>query len=106
MRQALLSNVQALHAEVESVMVGTTKQRLAQCARLLATYVALYKHQFGELSSEQYNALSEELSENLEFGESVYSSGLRELLETLALVELGSRVDPSDPDMGADRTLN
>ncbi|MDP6182405.1 MAG: hypothetical protein QF609_01165 [Gammaproteobacteria bacterium] len=101
---ALMSRIQDLQAEVDDAVSDSSKAQIAQCARLLATYVALYKHQFGELTDEQYSHLSERLAENLEFGESVYSRGLRELLETLALVEVheGDRI--TDPDVP--RTLN
>lgn len=88
MNQLLNSTIQQLQDEIDVVVSDSSKEQLAQCARLLATYVALYKHQFGELSNMQYADLSAQLAESLEFGESVYSSGLREMLETLLLIEV------------------
>ena len=90
-----------LQAAVDDAVDDSSKAELAQCARVLATYVALYKHHFGELSFEQYTILGERLADGAEFGEAVYRSGLRELLETLALTDAqgGSSIPGS-------RTLN
>ena len=33
------------------------KEGLAQCIRLLSTYIALYKNGFGELSAESYESI-------------------------------------------------
>jgi hypothetical protein len=93
MDRAPILRIEDLQADVDDAVSASSKAQIAQCARLLATYVALYKHQFGELTDEQYSHLSNRLARNLEFGESVYSSGLRELLETLALVDIHD-VDP------------
>lgn len=76
-----------LQAEVDEVVDSSSKGQLGQCARLLATYIALYKHEFGELSQERFAALSLQLAESLEFGEAVYATGLRELLETISIVD-------------------
>ncbi|MEM7468943.1 MAG: hypothetical protein AAF387_18945 [Pseudomonadota bacterium] len=76
-----------LQAEVDEVVEGSSKGQLGQCARLLATYIALYKHEFGELSQERFANLSTKLADSLEFGEAVYATGLQELLETLSIVE-------------------
>ena len=76
-----------LQAEVDEVVESSSKGQLGQCARLLATYIALYKHEFGELSQERFANLSNKLAESLEFGEAVYATGLQELLETLSIVE-------------------
>jgi len=104
MDSALDSRIQDLQAELDDVVSDSTKDQVAQCARLLATYVALYKHEFGELTAEQYSHISERLCENLEFGESVYSSGLREMLETLVLVGVQDVEQPRWPETS--RTLN
>ena len=45
-----------------------------------------------------------QISESLECGESVYSSGLQELLETLALVEVHDIDSPAVA--GTSRTIN
>ena len=104
MDSALDSRIQDLQAELDDAVSDSTKDQVAQCARLLATYVALYKHEFGELTAEQYSQISERLCENLEFGESVYSSGLREMIETLVLVGVQDVEQPRRP--ATSRTLN
>ena len=76
-----------LQEEVDDAVVGCAKEQLAQCARLLATYIALYKHEFGELSQDRFAVLSQKLADNVDFGEAVYVTGLKELLETLAVVD-------------------
>lgn len=81
-----------LQAEVDDVVEGCSKMQLGQCSRLLATYIALYKHEFGELSQDRFAVLSEKLAENIEFGEAVYSTGLQELLETLSVVDAQGHV--------------
>lgn len=104
MSDALTARIRDLQAEVDEAVSDSSKAQIAQCARLLATYVALYKHQFGELTDEQYSDLSERLADSLEFGESVYSGGLREMLETLALVEVQDAGLASWPETS--RTIN
>ena len=104
MNRALVSQLSDLQVDVDDAVSASTKAQIAQCARLLATYLALYKHQFGELTNEQYSRLSDRLGESLEFGESVYSTGLRELLETLALVEVYGMDSP--PWSNSSHTLN
>ncbi len=96
--------IQDLQAEVDDAVSCSTKAQVAQCARLLATYVALYKHKFGELSHAEYAELGAQITNSLEFGEAVYSSGLQELLETLALVEVHDIDSP--PAAGTSRTIN
>lgn len=93
-----------LQAEVDEVVESSSKGQLGQCARLLATYIALYKHEFGELSQERFANLSNKLADSLEFGEAVYASGLQELLETLSIVD-GQGADLMS--MGSEaRTIN
>ena len=104
MSSALDARIQDLQSEVDGAVSDSSKDQIAQCARLLATYVALYKHEFGELTSEQYSHISDRLTENLEFGESVYSSGLQEMLETLALVGIQDVEHSLWPNIS--RTLN
>lgn len=93
-----------LQNEVDDVVSGCAKDQLAQCARLLATYVALYKHEFGELSQDRFAVLSQKLADNVEFGEAVYSTGLKELLETLAVVD--TQAPEANRVMPEVRTIN
>jgi len=81
------SPLDELQEAVDDLVGDSSKAQIAQCARVLATYVALYKHHFGELTREQYEELGEEMAASFEFGESVYRNGLREMLETLSLLE-------------------
>lgn len=96
--------IQDLQADVDDAVSHSTKAQLAQCARLLGTYVALYKHKFGELTNEEYVELGTKITDSLEFGEAVYSSGLQEFLETLALVEVHD-IDQPTPHRRS-RTIN
>ena len=93
-----------LQAEVDEVVESSSKGQLGQCARLLATYIALYKHEFGELSQERFANLSSKLADSLEFGEAVYACGLQELLETLSIVD--ARANDLSNITGESRTLN
>ena len=104
MSSAVVNQLETLQAQVENAVSESTKAQLTECARLLATYVALYKQQFGELTNQQYADINERLSASREFGESVYSSGLREMLDTLALVEIHDSAVVHHHD--ATRTLN
>lgn len=76
-----------LQIEVDEAVEGCSKTQLGQCARLLATYVALYKQEFGELNQDRFAVLTRKLAVDLEFGESIYATGLQELLETLSVVD-------------------
>ena len=98
------SNRADLQADVDDAVSESTKAQIAQCARLLATYLALYKHRYGKLINEEYTELDERLSECLEFGEAVYCSGLQELLETMALVEVYDLDQPKP--LRTSRTIN
>ena len=96
--------IQDLLPNVDEAVSCSSKAQMAQCARLLATYVALYKHKFGELSHAEYAEFGAQITDSLEFGEAVYSSGLQELLETLALVEVHG-IDLAPPPRTL-RTIN
>ncbi len=104
MKRTTISPIQDLQATVDDAVCATTKAQIAQCARLLAIYVAFYKHQFGALTTAQTSDLSDRLGDSVEFGESVYNTALEEFLETLALVEAHSVDCP--PGSEPSRTLN
>ena len=99
-----LSRLRDLQTEVDRAVKMTTKSELVQCARLLATYVAIYKEQYGELTYQEYDVLSRRLVDSTRFGEQVYLNGIKELLETLAVIELRGVADESAPF--EDRRLN
>lgn len=101
-----IQQVYALQTELEHVSTPLSRDQLLQCARLLATYVSLYKHEFGELSAAQYDRLNERIGHNQEFGESVYLAGMHELLETLALVGNGRVDEGRESAPGPGRLLN
>ena len=95
-----------LQVEVDEAVEGCSNAQLGQCARLLATYVALYKQEFGELNQDRFAVLTRKLAVDLEFGEAIYATGLQELLETLSVVDAQvPDVVHSDTD-AAVRTLN
>lgn len=104
MKNEINPSLDQLQEEVDDVVGGCGKDQLAQCARLLATYIALYKHEFGELSQDRFAVLSQELADNVEFGEAVYQTGLKELLETLAVVD--TQAPEANQAMPEVRTLN
>lgn len=61
------------------------KDGLTQCIKLLATYIALYKKDFGELSIESYESVFN--STNIETGMvSIFEDGLNEAVAMLFMI--------------------
>ncbi|MGR9091921.1 MAG: hypothetical protein ACU85U_15220 [Gammaproteobacteria bacterium] len=87
MHDTQISLLDELQEAVDDLVGDSSKAQIVQCARILATYVALYKFHFGELTPTQTAGLADHIAASLEFSESLYCNGLRELLETLALLE-------------------
>ena len=52
-----LSALKTKEQELETLTEMIDKEGLTQCIRLLSTYLALYKKDFGELSAESYEAI-------------------------------------------------
>ena len=73
---------EALHDVIDSA----PKTRLARSARLLGMYLALYKRHYGELTPAQYEEINGHVERQDEVGRAIYSDGMQELIEMLAVV--------------------
>lgn len=81
----LLSELKIKERELKTLSEMIDKEGLAQCIRLLSTYVALYKKDFGELSAESYESIL--LSTGLETEMiSVYENGIHEAVAMLSMI--------------------
>ena len=78
--------VEIINEELQEVLEASPKDRLARSARLLGMYLALYKHRFGELTAEEYRELNSHVAVQDALGRAIYTAGMRELIDMLALV--------------------
>ena len=71
--------------ELEALAEMIEKEGLTQCIRLLSTYIALYKRDFGELSAESYEAILESTGVEPELV-NVFENGINEAVTMLAMI--------------------
>ncbi len=77
-----------LNEDLDYILRRASKDQVARCARLLGAYLALYKHYFGELTEEQYRTINAAAIDGDAFGQDIFSTGCKEVLDMLALVAL------------------
>ncbi len=80
-----LSELKIKERELETLSEMIDKKGLAQCIRLLSTYIALYKKDFGELSSERYESILFSTGLDTEMI-SVYEDGIHEAVAMLSMI--------------------
>ena len=80
-----LSAITMKERELDSLSEMIDKEGLTQCIRLLSTYIALYKKDFGELSAESYEAILESTGVEPEMV-NVFENGINEAVTMLAMI--------------------
>jgi len=80
-----LAEFKDYYKRLDEMIAESTKEDLAECARLLALNVAHYKSKYGELPLEEHQAMLEtqEIDEGLA---KLLASGILEMTMTLATV--------------------
>ena len=84
-----LAEFKDYYKRLDEMIAESTKEDLAECARLLALNVAHYKAKYGELPLEEHQAMLEadDIDEDLA---KLLASGVLEMVSILALVTGGS----------------
>jgi len=80
-----LSELQIKERQLKTLSEMIDKEGLAQCIRLLSTYIALYKKDFGELSTESYESILFSTGFDAE-SISVYENGIHEAITMLSMI--------------------
>ncbi len=80
-----LSAITMKERELDTLSEMIDKEGLTQCIRLLSTYIALYKKDFGELSAESYEAILESTGVEPEMV-NVFENGINEAVTMLAMI--------------------
>ncbi len=80
-----LEKFKEYYKTLDQMIAQSSKEDLAECARLLALNVAHYKRQYGELPLEEHQAMLEtgQIDEGLA---TLLASGMLEMTMTLAVV--------------------
>ncbi len=80
-----LAEFKDYYKHLDKLIAESTKENLAECARLLALNIAHYKAKYGELPLEEHQAMLEtqEIDEGLA---KLLASGMLEMTMTLATV--------------------
>lgn len=80
-----LSALKTKERELETLSEMIDKEGLTQCIRLLSTYLALYKKDFGELSAESYEAIIESSDIEPDMVD-VLESGMNEAVSMMCMI--------------------
>jgi len=80
-----LSALKIKEQELETLSEMIDKEGLTQCIRLLSTYIALYKKDFGELSAESYESILESTGVEAEMV-NVFENGIHEAVSMLSMI--------------------
>ena len=80
-----LSELKIKEEELETLSEMIDKDGLTQCIRLLSTYIALYKKDFGELSAESYETILDSTGVEAEMV-NVFENGLNEAVSMLSMI--------------------
>ena len=83
-----------LHTELQDCLEGSSKDDLAQCARLLAMYLSIYKRKFGELPSQDFYQLNLPTTDE-ELGTDIFIDGMLEMIDMLALISAEPMQSPN-----------
>jgi len=84
-----ISDSKQIYQQFERLLQFSSTQDLARCARLLGLYVAMYKHEFGELPAEACHSYlaSEENDANDPVIAQIFTAGLQEVTSLLTLIQ-------------------
>ncbi len=80
-----LAEFKDYYKRLDAMIAESTKENLAECARLLALNIAHYKAKYGELPLEEHQAMLEVDDIDEEMGK-LLASGVLEMMSVLTLV--------------------
>lgn len=80
-----LSGLKLRERELETLSEMIDKDGLTQCIRLLSTYIALYKKDFGELSTESYQSILGSAGVETDMI-GVFENGMQEAVAMLSMI--------------------
>jgi hypothetical protein len=80
-----LSALAIKERELEALSEMVDKEGLTQCIKLLSTYIALYKKDFGELSAESYEVILESTCVEPDMV-NVFENGINEAVAMLSMI--------------------
>lgn len=83
--ESSLSGLEIKEQELETLSEMVDKEGLVQCIRLLSTYVALYKKDFGELPTESYESILDSTGFEADMID-VFENGIHEAVTMLNLI--------------------
>ncbi len=87
-QETTLAASRQLHQKIERLLQFSSNEDLARCARLLGLYLAMYKHEFGELSEatcDRYLNAGNTANNDPLIAE-IFTSGLQEVSSLLTLI--------------------
>jgi len=81
-----------IHRQFERLLQISSSDDLARCARLLGLYLAIYKHEFGEIPSTTIEGfLDTEARDDMDpLITEIFNTGLREVSSLLSLIQAGN----------------
>ena len=80
-----MSVLKVKEQQLETLSEMVDKEGLTQCIKLLSTYIAMYKKDFGELTLESYEAILESTSVDPDMV-NVFENGMSEAVAMLAMI--------------------
>ncbi len=80
-----LESIQGKETELQSLVIMSNKQELAQCVRLLSIYLAIYKKDFGDLPPTSFEKLMDAESIDIHCA-AIFENGISEAIAMLNLV--------------------
>lgn len=92
-QETALASSRQIHQQYERLLQFSSHEDLARCARLLGLYIAMYKHEFGELPAETCSRYLQtgDTSENDPLIAEIFNSGLQEVTSLLTLITADDR---------------
>jgi hypothetical protein len=83
--QNSISVLKVKERELEILSEMVDKEGLTQCIRLLSTYIALYKKDFGELSAESYESILNSTAVEVDMI-NIFENGMHEAVAMLSMI--------------------
>lgn len=80
-----ISKLKIKERQLETLSEMVDKEGLTQCIRLLSTYIALYKKDFGELSAESYESILSSTELDIDML-SMFENGIHEAVAMLGMI--------------------
>ena len=80
-----ISELRIKEQELETLSEMIDKKGLTQCIRLLSTYIALYKKDFGELTAESFESILDSTGIEADMV-SIFENGMHEAIAMLSMI--------------------